>query len=301
MDKVRACFLGHPLMGSWQIRAQQIASARPWWRCGTRLRPDDVLEHDVFCFVKRPEPTRMRMLRRLGKTVVFDALDCWKQPEDGLACDTMDRVRDWFRAWFAGLALDGVIFANRTMLEDLGDLVPNPVTIYHHFRPGLQPIEVRPRARVVGYEGEPSYLGEWHAIVVQECRNLGLEFVVNPPDFAALDIGFAARAGAHGSLMAHRYKSNVKLVNFIGAGLPCLVNDSDLAYRETGNEHVRYFANRAELAAGLAALLPYETRLAAHRSFLALRPQYTLEAIARHYEAYFARLRAQRCAAEAHR
>src|SRR5204863_123794 len=128
---------------------------------------------------------------------------------------------------------------------------------YHHFWPGLEPIEVRERARVVGYQGEASYLGPWRDVVEAACRRLGLQFVVNPADLRTIDIGFAARGGVHASLLARRYKSNVKLANFYGAGIPCVVDDAEVSYHETDNGEVRFFATAREVEERLAELLPF--------------------------------------------
>jgi hypothetical protein len=252
------------------------------------------MTHRLFCAVKRPFRSRLRLLHSLGKTTVFDVVDCWAQPADGVRYRDLPAIRGFFTEFLADLPVDGVIFPNRTMLEDLGDLVRNPVCIYHHFWPALEPIEVRERAQVVGYEGEAEYLGPWRAAIERLCRRHGLQFVVNPPDLRAVDIGFAARGGVHASTMAHRYKSNVKLANFYGGAIPCVVNAQEHSYRETDNGQVRFFATESELADRLAELLPYETRLAVHRSFLTAREAFTLASIATRYEAYFRSLLAQR-------
>lgn len=281
-------------MGSWKIRAQQIATARPTWSSAGGLAPDTILGHEVFCAIKRVSRSRLRLLKRLGKVVLYDVLDCWQQPQDGLLCTDMDKVLRYFEGYFADLPLDGTIFPNRTMMADLGHLVPNPVCIYHHFWPGMEPIEVRPRARIVGYQGAEAYLGPWHRVVERACRKLGLRFVVNPPDFRSIDIGLAARGGVHASLMAHRYKSNVKLANFYGAAIPCVVNSAEASYRETDNGEVRFFSTPEELEERLHELLPLDTRMRIHRSFLEARRQFTLEAIADRYENHVGELVAQR-------
>jgi hypothetical protein len=288
------CFFGVPAMGSWKVRAQQVASARVRWRAVGNLEPHDVMTHDVFVAVKRPFRTRLRLLRAMGKTTIYDVVDCWAQPADGLRYPDLPSIRAYFTRLFDGLPVDGVVFANRTMYEDLHDLVPNPTFLYHHFWPGLEPIEVREDADVVGYEGAAAYLGPWRAVVEAACRRLGLRFVVNPTDFRSIDIGFAARGGVHASTMTHRYKSNVKLANFYGAGIPCLVNDSEVSYHETDDGEVRFFTTEQELVDRLAELRSYETRLRIHRSFLRTRERFTLEAVAQQYDAYFARLAAPR-------
>jgi hypothetical protein len=283
----RACFFGSPETGSWQIRSRQLATARAQWSSREGLGPDDIEGNEVFCAVKRPYRARMRMLRALGRVVIYDALDCWRQPDDDARLDDLDKIRRHFADWFGELHADGVIFPDRAMLDDLGDLAPDPVCIYHHFWPGLAPIEVRPRARLVGYQGDPRYLGPWRARIDRACKRLGLRFVVNPDDLRSIDIGVAVRGGVHSSLLARRYKSNVKLANFYGAAIPCAVDAEGLSYRETADGEVRFFATGEELEARLAELLPHDTRMQAHRSFLRTREQFTLGAIADRYEAYF--------------
>lgn len=295
MRDAKVCFFGNPAMGSWKVRAQQVASLNEHWTSTGPLAPRDIIDHEVFCAVKRPFPTRLRLLRAMGKTTVYDVVDCWAQPADGLLYTDLTSIRAYFTRLFAELPVDGVIFPNRTMQEDLGDLVPGSTHIYHHYWPGLQPIEVRETARIVGYQGEASYLGQWQPVVEAACRRLGLRFVVNPPDLRAIDIGFAARGGVHASLLAHRYKSNVKLANFYGAGIPCLVNDSERSYHEVANGEVRFFATASELQERLAELVPFATRNRIHQSFLAVRDRFSLPTIVEQYAAYFARLAAARC------
>ena len=277
-------------MGSWQVRARQVASARTAWAAVGELDPQSIVRHDVFCAVKRPFRQRLRLLRAMGKRTVYDVVDCWAQPADGLANPDLPSIRRYFERYFADLPVDGVIFPNRTMREDLGDLVPNPTFLYHHYWPGLQPIEVRPQARVVGYQGEPHYLGPWRAAVESACREIGLEFVINPRDLRAIDIGFAARGGVHASLMAQRYKSNVKLANFFGAAIPCVVQSTEASYRECDNGEVRFFTTERELRERLAELVPVAVRQRVHESFLVARQAYSLDAIADQYMAYFAGL-----------
>lgn len=281
-------------MGSWKVRAQQIATARVQWHAVGNLEPHDILTHEVFVAVKRPFRTRMRLLRAMGKTVLYDVVDCWAQPADGLRHPDLPSIRDYFTRFFADLPVDGVIFPNRQMYEDLHDLVPNATWIYHHFWPGMEPITIRERAEVVGYEGAPAYLGPWCDVVEAACKQLGLRFVVNPEDLRSIDIGFAARGGPHASMMAHRYKSNVKLANFYGAGIPCLVNDSEVSYHETDDGEVRFFATEQQLVERLAELRSFETRQRIQASFLRTREKYTLAAIADQYDAYLARLRSTR-------
>lgn len=285
-------------MGSWKIRAAQIAATRPQWHSTGDLEPYDIVNHQVFCAVKRPFPPRLRLLAAMGKTTIWDVVDCWAQPADGLRYRDLPAIRGWFRELVKDLPAHAVIFPNATMREDLGDLVAHSTTIYHHYWPGLEPIEVRERAVRVGYQGEPAYLGPWRSEIERICRRHDLQFVVNPRDLRDLDIGFAARGGVHASTLAHRYKSNVKLANFYGAGLPCVVHDAEMSCHETDNGEVRFFASERELEDRIVELLPYETRRRIHHSFVAERSKYCVGAIAAQY-ADFLRATVARRALEA--
>lgn len=290
--RVSVCFLGDGVSGSWQMRARQIAAMRPHWtaKAAKELTALDVQRHQVFCIVKRFDRAVAERLRAEGKAVVYDVVDPWRQPEDGERHPTLDMVIGYFTKVLRDLPVDGVIFPNDTMRHDLGHLVPRPVTIYHHHKPELRPIAVKRRAEVVGYEGVAEYLGPWRDVVESVCMRRGLRFVINPASLAHIDIGFAARGGRHGSLMASRYKSNVKLANFFAAGIPCVVHADEMSYRETDNGQVRFVRDRAELEAAVEQLLPYETRQAIHGSFVSHSARFRLPRIVAQYEAYFSQL-----------
>ena len=114
--------------------------------------------------------------------------------------------------------------------------------------------------------------------------------MLNPTNFHDIDIGFAARAGIHGSLMARRYKSNVKLANLIGAGIPAVAHRREASYREVDNGQVELFETEAELTACLQRLLSWDKRQLVHDSFMAIRRMYSLDTICRQYEDYFYQL-----------
>lgn len=290
---VRACFYANYWAGSVQIRGVEVASARSNWTFARRLTDDLIRQHDVFCVVKKPDPPLMAHLRDLGKTVVYDTVDPWKQPEDGLACRSLDDIQAYFAAFLRDVPADGVIFANRTMAEDLGRYAANPTYIYHHFRPTLAPAPLRERAEIVGYHGVAAYLGEWGEILPRVCAELGLVFRAVPGepfdegDLRSFDIGIVARGGAHGCLMARRYKSNVKLANLYGAAIPCVVMDGEQSSRETAVPEVGFFSSPEGLKTALEALRSYRARMDARNAFLRVREEFTLGCIAGQYEAYF--------------
>ena len=130
------------------------------------------------------------------------------------------------------------------------------------------------------------YLGEWEERLPQVAGRLGLRVVWEVDDLRAVDLGFAGRGGVYGGVLARRYKSNVKLANFVGAGLPCVVHAWERGY--AGVEGAATFSDAAGLERVLRGLLPYSARLSARAALLARRAEWSLEAIARVYEAYFA-------------
>lgn len=286
---MKVCFIGTGNAGSWIVRGKQVAKACGDWtaRQLTDLTAADIANHDLFCFVKHFHQKLAKKLRQRGKKVVYDVIDCWRQPQDGQKYRSVDSIISLFRKRLGNLEIDGIIFANKTMLGDLGQFMPNPVAIYHHHKPWLEPIVVKAQAQTVGYEGDVAYLGEWQPALIMACAELGLKFVVNPQTFADIDIGFAGRGGVHGSLLASRYKSNIKLANFYAAGLPCVVSAAEMSYRETDNGQVVFAASPQDMTACLRRLLPQPVRLAIHYAFINFSRNFSLDTIAAEYRRYF--------------
>ena len=285
----RVCFLGDGVSGSWRMRSQQVARMRPDWTslATSKISDELILRNDVFVFVKRFDKHLAYRLRTLGKIVIYDIVDPWKQPEDGLSYTTLPEIHTYFIRMLENLPVDGVIFPNRAMFDDLGDITPNPITIYHHSRLELTPVPIQRVAMIVGYEGREQYLGEWHGVIDKVCHQLGLQFVINPSTLKIIDIGFIARGGVHGSLMAKRYKSNVKLANMLAAGKPTVVQAGEAPYAETGGDLVRYFSNAEDLEQAIRQLLPYSVRQQIHQKMIPHSLQFHLNHITDQYESYF--------------
>lgn len=287
---LRVCFLGDGLSGSWEIRAEQMAATNRRWRAipTCRFTPDQIDHFDVFCFVKRFDNNWARRMREAGKRVVYDIVDPWKQPQDGQLYTDLDSIRGYFQQMLEPLALDSVIFPNQAMRNDLEAVVPRAVTIYHHWRPGLQPIVVRDRARTVAYEGETRFLGPWHEIVREACRKLGLQLRCSGSALQRADIGFAARGGKHGTLLPKRYKSNVKMANMLALGLPTIADADEQSVLETAPSRIRLFRSKHDLTDRLADLRSPEQREIAHQQFLQHRHLYSLAVISRQFADHFA-------------
>lgn len=284
---LRVLFAGRNPSGSWQIRGEAIASTRSNWDCTREPWSADLASYDLFCMVKHPSEWLIEQARRLDKPVVYDTVDCWLQPEDGLRCTSLEKARTLFASRWKHLGVAHFIFANRTMKSHLGDLVPRSTFIHHHWRLDRPVVTPKPRATAVVYDGDPAALGSWRQPLERVCGELGLSFLVNPADWTQADIGVAVRGSENDGFLSNNYKCNIKLANLYGMGLPAVVGHKEMSYHETDHGDVRFFRDQRELRSHLSDLLDYETRLRAHRRYMQVRGLYSLDSIASLFEAFF--------------
>lgn len=282
----RVCFISHASGGAWEIRGQEISKCRSNWCSTLNIESIDINDFDIFVFVKHVKPEWVKKIKAQEKIIVYDVVDGWHQPNDDLRLDSKDKIREHFKIKWAPWKLDGIIFANKKMWEDLSDLTPISTYIYHRFIPKLCPIKIREKVKYIGYTGEKRSLMDWEPVIRSLCASRGIKFIINPLFYRSVDIAFAARGGSYNSYLSTSYKSNVKLANCYGSGTPALFHREN-SYLETDSGEVRLFTTQQELEEKLDALLPYETRLKVQRSFLSQRPKYALKNIALQYEEFF--------------
>lgn len=292
---VRALFTSRSCAGAWQVRGEQVAALRANWRAVPRPAEADLAACDLVCVVKRPDLQVVERARALGKAVVFDIVDSWAQPADGLRHAGVAAARALFAPAWRALGADGYIFPTQRMAQDLGDLVRRGVVIHHHHRPGIARNPVRERVATVGYEGA-DYLGEWRGRLEAACAARGLRFVTNPARYTDLDIVVLARGGEHASFLARSYKSNIKLANAYGSGTPALVHAGELSAQETDCGDVLFFTDApGSLERQLDRLCAsHALRLAIHRRFLAAAVRFRPARIAGAFEAFFLHLLRER-------
>lgn len=285
---LRVCFTSRSSAGAWQIRGQQIAAMRSNWTAINQPTDEDLEQADLVCLVKKPDPRVIERARQIGKPLVFDIVDSWAQPEDGLNCTDTSKARDLFAQAWRRIGADGYIFPTRCMQEDLGALVRQKITIYHHFWPQIQKNPVRDRVAVIGYEGA-DYLGEWRLRIEKACSDRGIRFVANPANYTDLDIAILARGGPHGNFLSRRYKSNVKLANAIGSGTPALVHFEEMSAHDTDTGDVLFFTDQpGSFERQLERLInDHALRLHIHRKFLDAAPQFHITHIADQFEGFF--------------
>lgn len=200
--------------GSWAIRGIQLGAA-----LGARVLSDpteaDVKWADVVVLVKRAGLKWSKYVHSLGKPIVWDALDVWQQPRDHRF--TEQQACAWLKSQIAAIRPDVTIGATEAMAR-----VVKGVYLPHHGWPGLKPTPPRAEVRIVGYEGNPTYLGRWGTAIQQACLARGWTFVINPPALSEVDLLVAFRDGQWDGWICRAWKSGVKFVNAICAGRPII-------------------------------------------------------------------------------
>lgn len=283
---VRVCFVGVEGAGSFEMRGKQMAAARLNWHTRRTISRADEEQFDVFCFVKVPQPQVMKRLTRIGKKVVFDIVDSWKQPQDDLDCKNRDQARRLFLSAWSEFPSDALLFPNSQMRNDFSDVPRQSCVLYHHYRPEADFVPVRPQPRILAYEGERRFLGEWELLIQRACSETGWEFHINPSSLSEADVGMSVRGAPYSGFLGTNYKSNVKLANFYGWGLPCLIHDSEKACKETAVDGVHFFKTYDDLVDGLKILKSSERRLQIQHGFLKAREQFSLKHLAGELERF---------------
>ena len=242
---------GRGTSGSFQIRGVQLGNAI---RADVIPQAMHVHAYDKVILVKRGTPELLRRLR--AKPVIWDVVDAWSQPIG----NSWNRVEcmQWLKGMVATLQPVGIIAATHAMMDDLKTFYGGEVLwLPHHHRPGLKKVQLRRTVRTVGYEGGVKYLGKWHLILNRLCEERGWQFVVNPPSITDLDIVVAMRDAS--GYAPRAWKSNVKLANAQGAGIPIICN-RESGYLETAGHGVKWADTEEELIEALDSLESYAER-----------------------------------------
>lgn len=253
---------------------------------------EDLGRFDVFMFVKVPDADLLERVLVRGRIAVHDVVDWWRQPWDHRRVKNQQQSRELFVSrWRKLPPFHGHIFACRAMYDDLAPLSPFPGMIYHHYRPDITPEKLRSGRLTVGYEGKEKYLGQWRDTIVELCTKHDMAFVAERIRTQPIDIGFAARGARFGGYLPDNYKSNVKLANCYGAGVPAIMPAVQAAYRETATEGVAWFEKPADIDRALTGLEDKETRRRMGRLNLQAASGFTVAAMADRYEFFLQRLK----------
>lgn len=248
--------------GSWTIRGEQLGAA-----LGATVKPQATLTDcraaDVILVVKRLPDELLQAIRQSGRPWVYDIVDAYPQP----ACSswTADQARAWLRQHLRALRPTAVVWPTQRMSADAEHA---GWVLHHHYRPGLGRMLVRDRIYRVGYEGRAEYLGHWVAPILAECRRIGAEFVMNPAVLSQMDVVLALRAGKWNGYCQRHWKSNVKLANAHGAGVP-FIGLPEAGYLETAAGGEQLILSPAELGQALDMLVDGAVRTSVQDKFLA--------------------------------
>lgn len=267
----RVLFFGRGASGSWRIRAEQLGAAVGGAVDSTpnAYALNDV---DIAVLVKRCYEPTLTLVHSRGLPIVWDVVDAWPQPV-GNNWDARTAM-NWLRTELAHIRPAAVVAATAKMAQDIGDVYKGPVLwLPHHARPGLTPRQVRPAMGCVGYEGAPSYLGDWlqylkvwagrHRMLLTVKSDMSVE------EYSSMDVVVALRDFS--GYPARNWKSNVKLANAQAAGIPCIaVHEQGYLETATGGERFILGPDRYELLyQALDALLPYAARVEAQQKHAA--------------------------------
>lgn len=227
---------GSGTSGSWVIRGEQLGRAAG----GTVVpRAVSIAGYDVLVCVKRTDPALLRAARAAHVPVVWDVVDAWPQPEG----NEWDRTRamQWLADTLAAVRPSIVLAATRRMALDISSLGTPAICVPHHARVyDRDPEPLKEHVRLVAYEGAPHYLGKWERALQEQCALRGWRFVVNPPHYAHADLVVAVRS--YEGYPAASWKSNVKLANAQGLGLP-FIGSREQGYLETATPGAEVFVD----------------------------------------------------------
>ena len=237
--------------GSWQVRGEQLGRA-----IGARVMPmagpADVRKADIVVVVKRaPEITRAAIADH--PRVVWDVVDAWPQPRGTFYRE--DQAKAWLQQSLAAMKPFAVVWPTRRMESDAAWPGPQRV-VRHHGWERYRPRDIDGPIKVVGYEGDPRYLGQWRDVLQRACTARGWQFQVNG-DLQQADIGVALRDGD--CYAAKHWKSNCKLANLQRLGIPALCS-MESGYLETASGGESWITHRQQVESAMDALADPDTR-----------------------------------------
>lgn len=240
---MRVLFTGKGKAGSWQVRGEQLGYA-----FGAKVIPN-AAQHAIACadmvvVVKHCPQSLLYELNRQNKPWVFDVLDSYPQP----CCTNWSRdyAINWIQQRIAAFNPSAVIWPNEQMRIDCGDSRPD-IVLYHHFRPSMKLHQVKDQAQKIAYEGAAQYLGSWERFMMQECRNRGMQFIVNPAHLEDCDAVIAVRDEPYAGYVQSHWKSNIKLANAQGCGVP-FIGQRECSYVETKSGAELFINSKYEMA-----------------------------------------------------
>lgn len=293
LNNPSVCFSSNSSSGAWQIRGVQISQSRPYWTAINKPDKKDIDKFDIFCFIKKPNLKILDLVKSNNKIAVLDVVDSWAQPGDDLNIFNKDDAADLFRKKWKNLDFDGYIFPTKKMYEDLTPYGSFSTYIYHHYWPKLGIERTSPKKKVfkIGYQGNEDFMGTFINRINKLCIKYDIKFIVNPDNYNDLDIIILFRDGVRNSFLSTNYKSNIKVTNAYGAGIPLLVNKNEYVAHEVDNGNIYFFYDLLSFENQLNKLFNYLIRKYISKSFVNDSIAYKIENIAKIYEYFFKRIK----------
>lgn len=249
--------------GSWKIRGEQLGGA-----IGAtvvpKCQPSDCEKAVVIVAVKRLNAPFFNAIQQSRKPWVWDLVDFYPQP----FCTQWNKNEaiKWVQKQIDHYKPDGVVWPNQKMRDDC-DIGTPGVVVYHHHRQNIGINPIREQIKRVGYEGEPSFLGEWMDVLISECNARQWDLMLNPPKTTDLDVIFAFRGDHVNGYAQRNWKSNIKLSNAQGSGTP-FVGAPEASYIETNTGGVCFVDGKSALNKALNSIVLRETRQEMSRTLL---------------------------------
>lgn len=262
--------------GSYEMRGVQLGNA-----IGARVtstpQAGDWKWADVVVLIKRYGAKWALTAHEYGVPVVWDAVDFWSQPYE----NPFDQARATalLRAHIVALKPAVTVCATQAMADACGG-----VYLPHHSWRNLRPVKPQERVGVVGYQGNPVYLGRWRPALLNACRKRNWTFATDATNSEELwksDIVVAFRDGPWDGWMCREWKSGVKLSNAIAAGRP-VITQNTAAFREVGPPGWA-IETEEQLDSALDQLTTVHARTIAFDACRSLCQHYTLPAVAEHF------------------
>lgn len=279
--------------GSWEMRGRQLGNAIGA-RTSEAPTPADWKWADVAVLIKRYGAKHAAEAHAAGVPFVWDAVDFWSQPYENTFDET--RATAHLRAQIAAIRPTVTICATQAMADACGG-----VYLPHHSWRGLLPQRPREHVKLVTYQGNPVYLGQWRTVVLYACQKRGWSFALAPDSVGGepiwqSDILVAFRDGPWDGWMCREWKSGVKIVNAQAAGRP-IVTQPSAAMREIGAAGWEVTTTDA-LGHAFDQLTTRHARELAYETCLRHAQAYRLPAVAEQFRGILSRVvRAEPCVA----
>lgn len=242
----------------------------------------DFKGYELVIGVKRVPKDVLNAIRKSGRPWVWDIVDAYPQPLSNNW--SQDQALQWLKDEIQTHQPSAMVFPTTRMYNDSEFAGPSLV-LPHHAWPKYRKQTIRPKVKVLGYEGGEHYLGKWGPLLNKICAARNWSFQINQ-NLEDADIGIALRDPLN--YASRNWKSNVKVANLQALGLP-IICTNEVSHFEFGGDTVITVSSEKGLNSTLDHLQDYDLRMAYGDTNHKSTP--TLQHTAREYQQWLAQLR----------